>query len=317
MQDLISVVVPVYNVAQYLDRCLKSLVEQTYQNLEILLVDDGSVDGSGELCELWAARDPRIRVFHKPNGGLSDARNYALQRASGAYICFLDSDDWYDVRFAELMLRTLLETGSDIVECDYLPTESECSAPGRISDDYARETFTGRDCMHQFLRTTFFVSVWNKLYRTEVIANRQFRVGVYHEDEFWTYRIFSNARKVCRLRYTGYYYFQRAGSIVHTSPSLKRLTDAFEAARERIDFIERNYPEYASVAYSKMLYTCMFLFSEAQRSDIPQKAALQRELTACFHRNWRKYLKKRQYQKEMWRFFLFSLFPKQYCMHNY
>lgn len=317
MQDLVSIIVPVYNVAQCLDRCLNSLIGQTYPHIEVILVDDGSTDHSPELCDLWGARDSRIRVFHKPNGGLSDARNYGLQRAVGAYIGFLDSDDWYDSSFVEVMLQALTDTGSDIVECDFCRTHTEDSVPDRTIGEYQKETFEGRECFQQFLQTTFFVSACNKLYRREVIRDKLFRVGVYHEDEAWTYHMFSHARKVCRLHYTGYYYFQRPGSIVHTTPSLKRLTDAFDAGRERIDFIEEQYPEYAALGYSKMMYTCMYLFNETERADFPGKAALQRDLTTYFQSIWRKYLKKHQYRKEMWRFFLFSLSPKQYCARNY
>ena len=96
MQELVSIIVPIYNVALYLERCLVSLTGQTYKNIEILLVDDGSTDASGALCDLWQSKDHRIQVFHKPNGGLSDARNYGLERASGDYVCFTDSDDWLD-----------------------------------------------------------------------------------------------------------------------------------------------------------------------------------------------------------------------------
>lgn len=308
MQDLVSMIVPVYNVAQYLDRCITSLTGQTYRNIEILLVDDGSTDGSGALCDLWQSRDPRVKAFHKPNGGLSDARNFGLERASGGYVCFIDSDDWLDARFVERMLGTLLDTGSDIVECDYVATEGTdplrepAQAPG------APAVFDGTECFHRFLTNTFFVTVWNKLYRREVLADLPFVKGVYHEDEYWTYRVFSRARRACRLGYAGYFYFQRPGSIVHTSPSLKRLTDAFTAGKERIDFIEAQYPEFSSIGYEKMMYTCMFLFREAKHSDIPQKAALQEELFAYFRVIWKKYLKTGQYRKEMWRFFRFSLF---------
>lgn len=141
--------------------------------------------------------------------------------------------------------------------------------------------------------------------------------GCHHEDEFWTYKIFSKAKKVCRLHYTGYFYFQRHGSIIHSNPSQKKITDAFVAGKERIDFIELQYPEFASIGYSKMMYSCMYLFNEARRSNIPQKLALQEELAAYFHIMFVKYLKSRQYQKEMWRFFLFFFFPNRYCKWNY
>ena len=317
MQDLVSIIVPVYNVAQYLDRCLDSLVKQTDPNIEIILVDDGSTDGSGALCDLWQQRDGRIRVFHKPNGGLSDARNHGLERASGEYICFVDSDDWCDLRYVEVMRGVLEDTGSDLVECDYLTTDERAPAPVSGQTAYDYRLSEGRECFLRFLTNEFFVSVCNKLYRRSLLESQPFRVGVYHEDEFWTYRIFSRAQRACRLRYTGYYYYQRQGSIVHTTPSQKRLTDAFTAAKERMEFIELHYPEYASIGYSKMMYTCMYLYHEAGRGDFSQKDALRQELFSCFRSIFRKYLKAGQFRGEMWRFCLFSLLPNLYCRLNY
>lgn len=317
MRDLVSVIVPVYNVAPYLPRCLKSLTEQTYRNIEIILVDDGSTDASGAICDLWADRDERIRVLHKPNGGLSDARNWGLERSEGAYVCFVDSDDWCGSRYIEIMLGALLETDSDLVECDYVCVEDDTAVPSDDQDRYDHQLYTDRDCFHKFLTNVFFVSVCNKLYRRVLVENAPFRLGVYHEDEYWTYRIFSRARRACRLQYTGYYYYQRQGSIVHTTPSCKRLNDAFRAGRERIEFIEAQYPEYAAIGYSKMMYTCMYLFSESGRGFFPQQHAVQRELVSYFRVMLRKYLKRGQYRLEMWRFCCFCLFPKGYCRLNY
>lgn len=317
MRELVSIIVPVYNVAPYLERCLASLTGQTYKNIEILLVDDGSTDASGTLCDVWQAKDGRIKAFHKTNGGLSDARNYGLERASGDYVCFIDSDDWLDLQFIEVMLGALVDTGSDIVECDYLSTDRSQPIPDSTPTAYEYEVFAEKECFRRFLTNHFFVSVCNKLYRRHILENQPFRKGAYHEDEYWTYKIFARARKACRLRYTGYFYFQRPGSIVHTSPSLKRLTDAFVAGKERIDFIESRYPEYASIGYSKMMYTCMYLYNDARLSEIPQKEALQDELASYFHIMFKKYLKSRQYQKEMWRFCFFRFFPDSYCKLNY
>ena len=316
MKDLVSVVVPVYNVRPYLDRCLKSLTEQTYCDLEIILVDDGSSDGSGALCDHWAETDPRVRAFHKENGGLSDARNYGLARAAGEFVCFVDSDDWCEGSYIERMHRALVDTASDVAECDYLRTEAlEAGSVSRQSEG-GYEVYEGRECFHRFLTNVFFVSVCNKLYRRALLENVPFRRGVYHEDEFWTYQIFSRARRVCRVHYTGYYYYQRQGSIVHTKPSHKRLGDAFQAGRERVAFIEAHYPEFASLGYSKMMYTCMYLFSEARRGDFPQRAEMQAQLHKYHCRLLRGYLKKRQYRKEMWRFCLFALVPDCYCRLN-
>lgn len=317
MRDLVSIIVPVYNVGPYLPRCLQSLTAQTYERIEIILVDDGSQDDSGAVCDLWARRDDRIRVYHKPNGGLSDARNYGLERAAGEYVCFVDSDDWCDGRYIETLHRTLVETDSDLVECDYVYIWDGKAVPVSTQTEYDREVYTDRDCFKKYLTNTFFSSVCNKLYRKRVIENLPFRVGVFHEDEYWTYRIFSSARRVCRLHYVGYYYYQRQGSIVNSRPSFKRLNDAFRAGTERIDYIERNYPEYASIGYSKMIYTCMYLFNQADRGDFDRKDELEKALVSYARRMLGKYLKKMRFRCEMWRFCLFALVPRAYCRAHY
>lgn len=316
MNDLVSIVVPVYNVQQYLPRCLESLTAQTYRNIEIILVDDGSTDASGELCDHWAAADPRVRAFHKKNGGLSDARNYGLQKAAGAYVCFVDSDDWCDVRYIELMLRTLLETDSDIVECDFQRTKGQ---PVADSSDgpHPYELYCGRDCFLRFLEVTFSTIACNKIFRRALIENEPFRVGVLHEDEFWTYRIFAKANRVCRLRYTGYFYFQRSDSISNAPPSHKRLNDAFLAGKERVAFIEQHYPEFASIGYSKMMYTCIFLYNIAGRSHFPGVDAFQQELFSYFRIIFRKYLLRGRFRNEIWRFCFFRFAPKHYCKRSF
>ena len=123
--DLISVIVPVYKVEAYLDRCVQSIVDQTYTNLEIILVDDGSPDRCPQMCDEWAKRDARIRVIHKPNGGGAQARNVGLERASGEYIAFVDSDDYLLPGMYEALLCALMQTNCDIAECDYYVVNSD------------------------------------------------------------------------------------------------------------------------------------------------------------------------------------------------
>ena len=127
-EQLISVIVPIYNVEMYLNRCVASIVNQSYANLQIILVDDGSPDNCPAMCDTWAEKDPRILVIHKINGGLSDARNAGMERAQGDYICFRDSDDWVDARFIEILYRTATDQNCDLAECDYCITSGDAPA---------------------------------------------------------------------------------------------------------------------------------------------------------------------------------------------
>ena len=345
-----SLCIPMYNESSIIEdtaRQLSAYMQANFDDYEIIFSNDGSKDGTAAIADAYVEKYPTIvKAVHKPNGGLSDARNHGLERACGEYICFVDSDDWCDLRFVELLLRQLQETGSDLTECGCLRTDGHVPDTTHISPEC--RVYEGRDCFLRFLSEDFSVSVCNKLYRRSLLENLPFRRGVYHEDEFWTYQIFSKARRVCRLNYTGYYYYQRQGSIVHTKPSEKRITDAFtagkervdfyyqrpgsivhtrpsekrlrdafDAARERICFVECHYPEYAAVGYTKMMYTCMYLYSQAGHCDPEQRAALQEELYTCFCGIFKKYLRQGQSRKEMWRFCCFRLHPSRYCSRFY
>ena len=244
MNDLISVIVPVYNVEQYLDRCIGSIVNQTYTNLEIILVDDGSPDNCPTMCDNWAEKDCRIKVIHKQNGGLSDARNAGLAVASGEYIAFVDSDDWIHKEYIIILYNAICNNNADISACsinitnhyieDQLVTESNCS----LFDNYSvmKSLVNGKE---------FASNVWNKLYSSALLNNERFVVGKYHEDEFFSYKIISKVTSAVYVNTPLYFYYQRPGSIMN-SFSIKRL-DIFDAYTERIKFLDTNYPDLAII----------------------------------------------------------------------
>ena len=311
IDNLVSIIVPVYNVENYLDRCINSIVKQTYKSLEIILVDDGSTDCSGNICEQWKERDFRIKVYHKKNGGLSDARNYGMEKTNGEFICFVDSDDWLEQRFIEIMKSEMVNNEADIVECNFIRTSGDIDK--NYTENYSNEIeiFCGNDCFFQFLQNKFLMVVWNKIYRRELLES--FIPGVYHEDESWTYKIFSKVNKAVHLNYIGYYYYQRQGSIVNSPQSYKKIMDVFSAAKEKTEFIELNYPQYQSIGYSKMIYTSMYLFNQTINNDMKEKKNIKNVLIRYSRRMFYKYLRAKKYKKELFRFVLFNLFPTLYC----
>ena len=219
---LISVVVPVYRVEKYLDHCIQSIAEQTYSNLEILLVDDGSPDGSGAICDRWAARDSRIRVFHKQNAGAGAARNTALDGARGEIITFVDSDDYlHPNMFSHLC--GLMKDGVEIAECEIGITER---------DDLAMDDGTGAEILvcatEEALRLHIQDEVFrqrppNKLYRRECVGDIRFPEGNLIDDEFFTYKVLGNAKKLAHSSACMYAYRQQSGSAMHKPYSLRRL----------------------------------------------------------------------------------------------
>ena len=253
----ISVIVPVYKVEAYLDRCVQSIVDQTYRNLEIILVDDGSPDNCGSMCDAWAQKDGRIRVIHKENGGLSDARNAGMAVASGEYIGFIDSDDYIAPEMYRLLLERMLADGSDIAACG-VEMVFEDGTASRSMTPSGCITLNREEAMEAILRESWLKQpVWYKLYRAKLIRDIPFPVGKYHEDVFWTWQAVARAERVSVFDTPCYFYVQRSGSIMGESYSLRRL-DAIEAKCQRLEFLKQEYPELTAAGQIDLLFTCMY-----------------------------------------------------------
>lgn len=254
---MISIIVPVYNVENYLDRCVRSICEQSYTDLEIILVDDGSTDSSGEICDKWTEKDCRIKAVHKSNGGLSDARNIGLKNATGDYIAFIDSDDWIEKDYCLTLLNTITEKECDIAGCKFRRTSDNST----VSD--SKET-VGYSCFkknEEIMRSLIYGKinciVCNKLYKRTTVYDVLFPFGKQHEDDFWTYKVFFRINKYVECDYIGYNYFKNPTSIMGRKYSLKRL-DQLEAKCERADFVETHYPDLINIALIDVLDSCIF-----------------------------------------------------------
>lgn len=263
-QPLISVIVPIYNVEKYLGRCIESIVNQTYKNIEIILVDDGSPDNCPEICDNWEKKDERIKVIHKENGGLSDARNAGLEIASGDYISFIDSDDYISLDFFETLLETMISENSDIVECSVVKFYEKNNFDDYY-DDLSVCSFNKINGLSALIsENPFHQHVWNKLYQFSLVSDIPFAVGKLNEDEFWTYQIFGRAKKVTKINKTMYYYFQRENSIMGNMYNLKRL-DALEGKYNRQKYIEDNFPQITQQSKLEFFGSCIFACQSSMR----------------------------------------------------
>lgn len=270
MDKKISVVIPIYKVEEYLNRCVESVVNQTYQNMEIILVDDGSPDNCPKLCDEWAKKDERIKVIHKENGGLSDARNAGMDEMSGEYVFFVDSDDWIHKDTLKILMMFLNNHDVDIVECKALPTSTEVADVQMDVEKIVLSVLDTKGAMAALLRDKpLRQTVWNKLYKRNIVDGIKFEVGKYHEDEFWTYQVFDRAEKILFADVELYYYYQRQDSIMGQAFSLKRL-DAIEGRYRRLEMFKEKYPALVSEAKENLMFLIMYYGQQALRTNSGQ-----------------------------------------------
>lgn len=255
--ELISIIVPVYNVEQYLNNCINSIVSQTYHNIEIILVDDGSTDKSGEICDKLKQRDGRIVVVHKINGGLSDARNAGLNIASGRYVMFVDSDD-YIPNYAVDYLYKLLKDNDSNVAIGALRMTKELDSRQKLKNGKIY-LYNNKEAIGQILYANLFsTSAPAKLYEKKLFDDIRFPVGKLHEDLYTIYKVIDKAHKVVYGNEIVYFYFHRVGSITASKFSVKRL-DAIDALKQLKTNI--NLKEYGiQNAYSSQIIENIFSY---------------------------------------------------------
>lgn len=235
---MISVIVPIYNVADYLPRCLDSILKQTYDNLEIILVDDGSTDNCGSICDSYAKEDNRIKVIHKANGGLSSARNAGLDIAKGDYISFIDSDDFIDESMYETMLKALKSNDADVCLCSYDRVNDNNEFFGITSYN---DAVLSRDDAYEMLvqGNVYFVIACNKLYKKEIFNGLRFMEGKIHEDEQLIHHIYGKCEKIVTLSDVLYHYYERGTSIIGTNKYSIKALDELDAYMDRAEYFNR------------------------------------------------------------------------------
>ncbi len=266
---LISVIIPVYNVDSYLDRCISSVVSQSYKKLEIILIDDGSSDLSGEICDKWALRDSRICVIHQKNSGAGAARNAGLDAACGDYIAFIDSDDYISHDMYEHLLEIIGE--ADIAECAYLKVECD-NDNAAFADGHSTSTLFTEEAMREHINNTRFCQViYNKLYRRETVGKIRFPVGMMIDDEFFTYRVLGEAEKLISSDKVCYAYRQQPDSVMHSMPIEKRV-QAVAAKSERLEYLKERFPSLVALGTVDLYFTCIYQGQLALRNLDGDKA---------------------------------------------
>lgn len=291
-KKLISVIVPIYDVEKYLKICIDSILKQTYGNIEIILIDDGSPDGCPKICDEYKKKDARVIVIHKENGGLSDARNTGLRIAKGEYVTFVDSDDYLNLNFLSIMYNKIEELGSDIAFCDYMSVD-ESSLKQFSYTQGNSVTMSNVECLTNVYRPRkhgmSFVA-WGKIYKKRLFDEHtiEFPVGKIHEDTYTTYKLLYHSSKITFISNELYYYRKRSGSIMDKGFSLKSL-DKLEAVSEAsLFFWRREERELLTHALNSELLTCIDLYKKAKYENVEIRKIIKKQ----YLNDMKKYLKK-------------------------
>ena len=252
MSEKITVIIPIYKVEKYLDRCVESVVNQTYSNLEIILVDDGSTDNCPNMCDEWANKDNRIVVIHKQNGGLSDARNAALDICTGKYVTFVDSDDTIESNMVEYLYGLISENSADLSICDLKYISENAKVQNRISDNDDIVVMNKKEALKNLCEESLFSnSACAKMYKTSDFKDIRYPKGKLYEDIATTYKLIMKASKVVFGYKALYNYILRGGSITTSKFSYRKL-DAIKFAEQMCNEIVSQFPDLKQISNRRM-----------------------------------------------------------------
>ena len=260
----IDIIIPVYNVEAYLHRCVESILEQTFEDFEVILIDDGSTDRSGRICDEYARADARIRVVHKENSGVADTRNKGLEMSENEYITFIDADDYVDSRYLEILYDLMMKYNGDLVISYHVVLqEDECKkSEGRNRADKmsGKESILSKAEVYKAMLANegMITSVWGKLYHRNLFETVRYPVGEIYEDMSVISEIVERSCRIVATPYKGYYYIQRTGSITHGTPSLEHLI-LLRNEEKLIHLIQDKYPEIEGTAKRHYFWSCFYL----------------------------------------------------------
>lgn len=316
-QELISVIVPVYNVEKFLKRCIDSILSQTFFNFELILVDDGSPDNSPQLCDRYAKCDKRISVIHKTNGGLSDARNAGLEIAKGDFIAFVDSDDIVSSRFLEFLYRAIKNSDCDIAVCSYvkfqktIPSECQTYSNGKI---YSGEEMLWRIYSKDHTEYVESTVAWNKLYKRELFENIRFPNGKIHEDEATTYKLYYKAEKVVVIPCELYFYYQNTEGIMNRKFNVSRL-DYLEALYDRYCFYNKMRKSELAEYTARLLYIFTVDYASLEENQVEEYIVFRKRLINLY-KEYRSILLKQRFtgmekMRIIFSFFNFNFLTKR------
>lgn len=293
---LVSVILPVYNVEDYLVKCLDSVIGQSYTNLEIILVDDGSTDSSGKICDEYARKDERIRAYHKKNGGLSDARNFGIEKSAGEYLAFIDSDDYVDRDYIELLIN-LTENGKYKISLCSLHVVY--TGNGRIwnKGNGEKTILTQKKCIEMMCyHDEVETAAYAKIIHRSLFEKVRFPVGKIFEDIGTSYLLFDQCKQIPCWFVPKYYYVIRPNSIV-TSHFTSRKLDFIELTNQMVDYVDRKYPDLKAATQRRRLYAYFSTLNQMLDEKDKQVIQIRNQIISYIRSNGRILLKDKRAPK--------------------
>ena len=313
-KPLISVIIPIYKAEKYLEKCIRCVLKQTYQNLEVILVDDGSPDGSGVICDRLATEDSRIKVIHKENGGAATARNAGLDVMTGEYIAFVDADDYMEQTYIEKLYEIILKNQADVAICGFYTIDEAGNAVSidALHDEaFTKEVenkireYTGNDIILQDLQGHWeHVAPWGKLYKSDLFTGIQYPKWPAYEDEYVFIKVFDRVQKAVTRTDKLYYYVQHAGSLMNGDYSEIKRNTYLTMWRERIAFYNDNNPKhkalYNPVLQAYVAWNVLYLSLHGEQMTKGQQNELKDEIKKYFWSLLKKpYLFNRSYNAKL------------------
>lgn len=309
MNELISIIVPVYNVKPYLEKCVYSITNQTYKNIEVLLIDDGSTDGSDEMCDRLAEEDDRIIVIHQSNKGLSAARNVGIDNSKGEWIAFLDSDDWVEPTMYEELLRLAKTKKTQISSCAVNYVTFEGASMNTVTNTGDEFVYDLKKIIRGLLtQDRIRFEVWNKLWKRSLIGNTRYISGQVSEDVYWDRKMFNASKKIAFIDKPLHNYRVSRPGNTNSKFRIARMCVFEEFDKWSNELIKLDMPKEAYIIHYIAMKFCMIIYEEAFRTK--QKKTIMEDLKNRFNEYYSKIKGEMKLSKSM---ILFSISPKVYC----
>jgi len=286
----VSIIVPAYNSEKYIERAIKSLIEQTYKDLEIIIVNDGSSDNTGLIVEKLASYDSRIKLINQRNMGVSIARNTGLEFATGDFIGFIDSDDYAHKQMYEILIDNASKYEASIVECGFFSVKNDGEITGNYNFSPTIIDNPEESIKNFLLSKNSRAFPWNKLFRKEALKGIKFKKYNYSEDYLFNLHVLNNSIRKVTIPNKLYYYVEHQESAVNV-PFSKRKLDIISANKEALEFVENNYKQMATLSAINLLDSIRILYYQLSRSRVESKEKIQSDLFNAYKTEYRKYKK--------------------------